>query len=114
MNARRAERVVQVMAVPGIWMAFLVGWVFKSMQAKSYLSSHTDLPKPTLLWLDFADSWMALAFPAVCTVLIVWLIRRGSVHLNWVTGSLLFFGMFYGFIAQTATILPSFKMCGVV
>ncbi len=114
MNANRAERVVQVISVPGVWMAFLVGWGYKAVQEKSLAAHGADLPMPTLLWIDFADSWLALAFPAACTVLIVWLVRRASIHLNWVAGAVLFISMLYGVIAQTATILPSFKMCGAV
>src|SRR5262245_10875 len=114
MNAQRAERVVQVMSVLGIWIPFLVGWGFKEVQAKSYSSYGADLPAPTLLWLDLVDSWIALVFPAICTVLVLWLIWRRSVHLNWVAGGLLFFGVLYGVFAQTAAILPAFKMCGSV
>jgi mannose/fructose/N-acetylgalactosamine-specific phosphotransferase system component IID len=99
------------MSVLGIWIAFLVGWAFNKVQAASYSSHGADLPEPTLLWLDL-DSWLALFLPAICTLLIVWLIWRRSVHLNWVAGSLLFFGLFYGAFAQTAAILPAFRMCG--
>jgi len=112
MNPQRAERVVQGMSVLGIWIAFLVGWGFKSRQVPSFSSLGADLPAPTLLWLEMADSWFALAIPAIGTLLIVWLFRRRSAHLNWVAGSLLFVGLFYGVFAQTAAILPTFKLCG--
>lgn len=112
MNAQRAERVVQAMSVVGIWLAFRAGWGFKSRQEPSFSSFGADLPVPTLMWLELADSWIALIFPAICTLLIVWLIWRRSSHLNWVAGSLLFFGLLYGVFAQTAVILPTFKLCG--
>ena len=111
MNAQRAERVVQGMSVLGIWIAFLVGWGFKSRQVASFSSFGADLPAPTLLWLELADSWFALAVPLIGTLLIVWLFRRRSPHLNWAAGSLLLVGLFYGVFAQTATILPTFKLC---
>jgi hypothetical protein len=114
MNAQRAEKAVHVLSVAALWMAFLVGWGFKARQAESFASQGADLPAPTLIWLDLADSWLALAIPAICTVLMVWLIRSRSAHLNWVAGSLMFAGLLYGVFAQTAIILPSFKMCGAV
>jgi hypothetical protein len=112
MNTQRAERLVQIMSVTGIWVAFLVGWLFKARQMESLSSQGADLPAPTLLWLALADSWIALAVPATCTVLIIWLMRKKSIHTNWVAGWLLFAGLLYGVVAQTAIILPSFKMCG--
>jgi uncharacterized membrane protein len=114
MNAQRAERVVQMMVVLGIWTPFLLGRGLKEAQVKSYSSYGADLPAPTLLWLDLADSWIALAFPAICTVLILWLIRRRSVHLNWVAGTVLLLGVLYSVFAQTAAVLPVFKMCSSV
>jgi uncharacterized membrane protein len=114
MNAQRAERVFHVLSVLGIWLVFLVSRGLKDVQAKSYSSYGADLPAPTLFWLDLAGSWFSLGFPAICTVVIVWLIRRRSGHLNWIAGSLLFLGACYAVLAQTAAILPAFTMCGSV
>ena len=114
MNAQRVERGIHVFSVIAIWMAFLMGWGFKVRQMEPLAALGSDLPAPTLLWLGFADSWVALAFPAICTVLIVWLMRSRSAHVNWVASSMLIVGLLYGVIAQTALILPTFKMCGAV
>lgn len=114
MNTQLAERVVSTMSVLGIWIAFLVGWGLKDAQSKSHSSLGADLPAPTLMWFDLAGSWVTLAIPAICTVLIVWLMRRRSVHLNWVAGTSLFLGTCYATFGQTATILPVFKMCSSV
>ena len=111
MNMQLGERVLSTTSVLGIWIAFLVGWGLKDVQAKSLSSHGADLPVPTLIWLDLAGSWVTLAFPAICTVLIVWLMRRRSVHLNWVAGASLFLGTCYAAFGQTAAILPVFKMC---
>ena len=114
MNAQRAERVVSTLSVFGIWIAFLVSWGLKDVQAKALSSHGADLPVPTLMWLDFSGSWISFAFPAICTMLIVWLMRRRSVHLNWVAGALLFLGTCYAALGQTAAILPVFRMCAPV
>ena len=112
MNAQRAERSIQIMSIAGIWIAFFVGWGFKVRQVGTLSSMGADLPAPTLIWLELADSWIALAIPAICTLLIVWLMRKRSLHANWVAGSLLLVGLLYGVAAQTAIILPTFKLCG--
>ena len=114
MNVQHAERVVHVLSVLGMWTAFLVSRGLKDVHAKAYSAYGADLPVPTLLWLDSADSWISLALPTIGTLLILWLIRRRSVHLNWVAGGLLFVGLFYAVFAQTAAILPAFKMCASV
>ena len=114
MNAQPAERVVQVMSMLGVWVPLLVDRGFKETRAESYSSYGGDLPMPTLLWLAMADSWMVLAVPAICTVLVLWLIRRRSAHLNWVAGTLLFLGVLYGAFARIAAILPAVKICSSV
>lgn len=112
MQPQRAERLVQGMSVIGIWMAFLAGWAFKSRQMPTFSSFGADLPTLTLMWLELADSLFALAIPAIATLLIAWLFRRRSAHLNWVAGSVLFIGLIYGVFVQTVAILPTFKLCG--
>jgi hypothetical protein len=114
MNAQRAERSIQIMSMAGIWIAFFVGWGFKVRQVGALASRGADLPAPTLLWLDLADSWVAVVIPAICTGLIIWLMRKKSIHANWVAGCLLFAGLLYGALGQTAIILPTFTMCGAV
>ena len=111
MNAQRTERVVCTMSVLGIWIAFLVSWALKDVYAKSLSSHGADLPAPTLIWFDLAGSWISFVFPAICTVIIIWLMRRRSVHLNWVAMAVLFLGTCYVAFGQTAAILPAFKMC---
>ena len=114
MNAQRAERVVHVLSVAGIWVALLTSWGVRGKQMESYSAFGADLPVPTIWWLDFAGSWFALGIPAVCTVLVVWLAWRRSAHLTWVAGALLFAGLSYAVIGQTASVLPFFKACSAV
>ncbi len=114
MTVQWAERALPIMSILGIWVTFLVGRGFREVQAQSYFSDGADLPALTSVWLELTASWATLVFPAICTVLITWLIWRRSVHLNWVTGCLLLFGMFYGVLGHAAAVLPAFKMCGSV
>lgn len=112
MNIQRAERLMQVLAVIGIWFSIGFGWAFKGRQVDVLTAHGADLPAPTMLWLDWADSWAVLAVPIACTVLMVSLMRRSSPHANWVASLLLFAGLLYGAIGQVAGILPMFKLCG--
>lgn len=93
-------------------MAIASGWMFRGRQASALTAMGADLPAPTLLWLEWADSWAVLALPVACTALVAWLIRRRSPHLNWIAGLMLFGGLLYGAFGQVAGILPMFKLCG--
>lgn len=114
MTAQRAERLIHVLSVAGIWIALLTSWGLRGKQYESYSKFGADLPWPTIWWLDFAGSWLALGIPAVCTVLVAWPAWRRSAHLTWVAGTLLFAGMCYAVIGQTAAALPFFKACMAV
>ena len=111
MTAQRAERAIHILSIVGIWIAVLMAWGFRSRQVDAWASRGGDLPAPTLLWLEFADSWLAFALPAMFTILVIWLVRSRSPHANWVAGSLLLLGLVYGAFAQAAAILPTFSMC---
>lgn len=111
MNIQRTERFMQVLAVIGIWFAIGFGWAFKGRQVDVLTGYGADLPAPTKLWFDWADSWAVLVVPVACTVLVVALRRRRSPHANWVASLLLFAGLLYGAIGQVAGILPMFKLC---
>jgi hypothetical protein len=114
MNAPRAERVSHIAAIVSIWLAFLLGWGFRTGVERAWSERRGDLPDLTLLYLGWANSWIALVFPAVCTGVIVWLIRLRSAHLNWVACSVLTSGLLYALLAQVAFVLPAFKLCGSV
>ena len=114
MNVQRADRIVHILSILGIWLAFLVGWMFSVGMATAWAFRRGDVPASTALYFELPAAWMALVCPTIFTILIIWLIRSRSVHLNWVVGSLLLASLTYSAFAQFAAVLPAYSLCGAI
>ena len=111
MNPQRAERVIQILSVAGIWFAFAVVWFGAVGYMRMYLNldSEPDLPESTLVWLAMGQSGFAFLVPAALTLIIAWLMKVRSPHAGWVAGTVLGIALLYVAGALVAVVLPNFK-----
>ena len=118
MRHERAERVVQVVSILLIWLAFAIARGFLGETTDKLLSLlwkamelDWDCQGPTRFWIAIATNPWAFSFPVVSTAAITWLIWRRSPHCNWVTGALLCTAQLYLVIAIAAGLLPAYSLC---
>ena len=110
MEPYRAEKVIHLMAIVGIWLSFAVVWISAEQYSQSW--SPADVPDPTLIWLAIAGNGATFLVPAICTIVIIGLVRSRGQHSNWVAGTVLCLGLSYAIAAQAALVLPKIVSCG--
>jgi len=114
LSAQAAERAIQVLAIACAWLVFYFMWASAAPQAAAWEAQRLALPVLSSAWLAFAGHAASFAVPLACTVAVLLLVKRGSVHTNWVAGAVLLLTVGYLLFSQAAMALPAQLACGCI
>ena len=112
MIVRTMERAAQALQLLACWIAFGVVWWAAAFSYRGLLETRgADLPWPALaLYAVARDGW-PLLIPAIYTVSVVWLARRGDRHDGWIRAVLLSVAILFLAFAVLGFASPHATMC---
>lgn len=114
MNNQRAEKMIQLASILGIWVAFGSVWLVTPSYVALHHKEGVGCGPMLALWFAVGESGISFLAPAALTVVLIWLMLARSRHANWTAGAILCLGLFYVVGANLAATLPMYSLCRAV
>jgi len=111
MSVTAMERTARALQLLACWIAFGVVWWAAAFSYRGLETRGADLPWPALALFAVARDGWPLLIPAIYTVSVIWLARRGSVNGNWIGAVLLSVAILLLAFAVLGFASPHATMC---